>query len=250
MPWASGGAGALPGVGGAAHGSRVYISGQADKAASAREAAAKTIESLLATLKFVGCDARDVRQAKSFLTPMSAADDVREEFNKVFRGADLPVVFVEWKSDSPIEIELVADAPRAAADAPAIEYLTPPGKTTSPLFARVVRVNRGDTIYIGDLSAKQPGNGEAQVLSIFEQLQEILKDSGSDLRHLAKATYYVSDDDASKKLNELRPKFYDPQRPPAASKAMVPAVGLADRSITIDMIAIPTTQPTTPAPKP
>jgi hypothetical protein len=58
-----------------------------------------------------------------------------------------------------------------------------------------------------------------------------------------KATYYVSDDDASKQLNVIRPKFYDPQRPPAASKAIVPAVGVSERSITIDMIAVPATQP-------
>lgn len=230
-------------VGGAGHGSRVYISGQAEKGASAREAAAKTIESLLATLKFLNCDARDVRHARCFLTPIDAADEVREEFRKVFRGAELPIAFVEWKSNLPIEIELVVAGPPARADAPAVEYLTPTGKTASPLFARVVRVNRGDSIFIGDLYAQQTGHGEGQVVSIFKQLQQILTESGSDIRHLVKATYYVSDDDASKKLNDLRPKYYDPNRPPAASKAMVPAVGVADRSISIDMIAVPT-QPT------
>ena len=40
------------------------------------------------------------------------------------------------------------------------------------------------------------------------------------------------------KLNELRPKFYDPKRPPAASKAFVPGVGLAGPSLMIDMIAV------------
>lgn len=71
------------------------------------------------------------------------------------------------------------------------------------------------------------------------KLPDILKASGSDMRHLAKATYYVSDNDASAKLNELRPKFYDPQRPPAASKAQVFGVGVADKSLTLDMIAVP-----------
>jgi hypothetical protein len=64
------------------------------------------------------------------------------------------------------------------------------------------------------------------------------------MRHLVKATYYVSDEDASKQLNALRSKYYDPRRPPAASKAMVPGIGVAQRSISIDMIAIPSTQPT------
>jgi type I restriction-modification system DNA methylase subunit len=49
----------------------------------------------------------------------------------------------------------------------------------------------------------------------------------------------IIDNDASAKLNELRPKFYDPQRPPAASKAQVFGVGVANRSLTLDMIAVP-----------
>jgi hypothetical protein len=55
---------------------------------------------------------------------------------------------------------------------------------------------------------------------------------------LAKATYYVSNSEASGKLNELRPKFYNPQRPPAASKALVKSVGRNEMSVTLDMIAV------------
>ena len=66
----------------------------------------------------------------------------------------------------------------------------------------------------------------------------MLEKTGSDFRHLAKATYYVADDEASRKLGELRPKFYDPRRPPAASKAVVPGVGLAGKTVTLDMIAV------------
>ena len=226
---------------------RIYISGQAELIAkSPAEATAKTIEGLQETLAFVGCKPADVAQAKCFITPMSAMPTVIREFEKAMPGLADRIVFVEWKSNVPVEIEMVAVAPTPApapADAPAVEYLTPPGKTASPLFARVVRVNRGAAIYTGDLFAAEPGSGEAQVTSIFEQLQDILKQSGSDLRHLVKATYYVSDDDASKQLNAIRPKFYDPHRPPAASKAMVPAVGVAGRSITIDMIATPVPEP-------
>jgi enamine deaminase RidA (YjgF/YER057c/UK114 family) len=173
---------------------------------------------------------------------MSAAPDVMDEFAKVFGKQRLPLVFVEWMSDLPIEIELIAAAPLAGGDVPAIQYLTPEGMKGSPLFARVVRINRGDVLYTPGLYAEKPGTGEEQVRSIYDQLQRILKDSGGDLKHLAKATYYVSDDDASKQLNVLRPNYYDPQRPPAASKAMVPGVGMKDRSIEIDMIGIGTPQ--------
>ena len=37
----------------------------------------------------------------------------------------------------------------------------------------------------------------------FASLKQILQQAGSDLRHLAKATYYVSDDVADRKLNEI-----------------------------------------------
>ena len=115
----------------------------------------------------------------------------------------------------------------------------PPGMTASPVFCRVVRVNDPRTIFVSGLYSREAGDGAAQVNDVIAQLQDILKASGSDLRHLAKATYYVSDNDASAKLNELRPKFYDPQRPPAASKAQVFGVGMSNRSLTLDMIAVP-----------
>jgi hypothetical protein len=54
-----------------------------------------------------------------------------------------------------------------------------------------------------------------------------------------KATYYISTDEASAKLNQLRPRFYDPQRPPGASKAPVAGTGRAGKTITLDMIAVP-----------
>jgi enamine deaminase RidA (YjgF/YER057c/UK114 family) len=120
----------------------------------------------------------------------------------------------------------------------------------SPVFARVVRVNRGDLVYTEGLYPEKPGTGEEQVLSVFDQLQQILKETGGHMKHLAKATYYVSDEDASKQLNAIRPRFYDPQRPPAASKAVVNDVGMKDRSITIDMIGVVDRSPTTNTIKP
>jgi enamine deaminase RidA (YjgF/YER057c/UK114 family) len=68
----------------------------------------------------------------------------------------------------------------------------------------------------------------------------VLKGTGSDWKHLVKATYYCSNNETSAKLNELRPKYYDPSRPPSASKALVNGVGRAARGLTIDMIVVPT----------
>jgi len=58
------------------------------------------------------------------------------------------------------------------------------------------------------------------------------------MRHLAKATYYVADHDAARWVDRVRPRVFDPDRPPAASKVMVHAVGMVGRTMTVDMIAV------------
>jgi enamine deaminase RidA (YjgF/YER057c/UK114 family) len=69
-------------------------------------------------------------------------------------------------------------------------------------------------------------------------LQQVLAAAGSDMSHLAKATYYVSEDNAAHALDKVRPEFLDPSRPPAASKVMVHGVGQPGRTVTMDMIAV------------
>lgn len=220
--------------------SRVYISGQAEKGSSPREAARNTLASLKKTLEWLGCTTADVVQCKSFLSPINAANDVKQEFELFFGRSQVPpLVFVEWESSLPIEIELIANAlPSRDRNPPAIEYLTPTGLSASPVFCRVTRLNAPETIYVSGLYAAKAGSAEEEVESCFTQLKEVLDRSGSNLKHLAKATYYVSSEEASKQLNVLRPKFYDPKRPPAASKATVPGVGMKDRTFTMDMIAV------------
>jgi len=73
---------------------------------------------------------------------------------------------------------------------------------------------------------------------MFDSLRHVLEPWRSDFQHLIKATYFVSLPEVSAKLNELRPRYYDPRRPPSASKAMVPGIGLPGASISMDMIAV------------
>jgi enamine deaminase RidA (YjgF/YER057c/UK114 family) len=111
--------------------------------------------------------------------------------------------------------------------------------TTSPVYSRVARTFSPETIYISGLYGMSENNAEAEITGIFDSLARLSDATGSDLKHLAKATYYCATDASSTKLNELRPRYYDPKRPPAASKAMVTGAGLSGRSLTIDMIAVP-----------
>src|SRR5438477_11658647 len=119
----------------------------------------------------------------------------------------------DWKSSEqkPIEIELIAHAGRSYFSAPdVVDYLTTPGMTSSPLFSRIARVHYGPSIYLSGLYADKVTRAKDEAESVFAALKPILEKAGSDLKHLVKATYYVSTEEASKALNEVRPKFYDP----------------------------------------
>lgn len=218
-------------------GDAVYVSGQA-AAGELAAATAETLNGLLKTITALKLDKRHIVQIKTFMKPMTEVDVVDREIAKFFDDdAVPPVSHVEWISGSrPIEIELVAWAP-SQKSADTVSYFTPEWMKSSPVFSRVARIHGNDRVYVSGLEATSPGDGQHEVRSVFQSLQTALSAAGSDIRHLAKATYYVSDADSSSQLNALRPTIYDPARPPAASKAMVADVGSAERTISIDMIA-------------
>jgi enamine deaminase RidA (YjgF/YER057c/UK114 family) len=218
-------------------GAKVYVSGQAEKG-TLLEATRKTMESLSKTLVHLGLNDANIIQLKAFLTPMASVGEVQAELIRYFGDqAAPPMVFVEWNSTTPIEIELIAAGGRPKAQ-PAIEFITPPEMKPSPVYCRVTRVNRERLVYTSGLYGASSQNGKAEVTEIFDQLKSLLPAVGSDMTHLVKATYYVSTSEASNELNAQRPKYYDPERPPAASKALVPGVGMERKSITLDLIAV------------
>ena len=225
-------------------GPRVYISGQAEKGnGSLADATRQTMAGLVKTLEHLGLARRDVVQLKAFLAPMSDSSVAVKEMIAAFPGeTPPPIVLVEWESSLPIEIELIAasPAPKETQKAEPLEFITPPWMKASPVFCRVVRVNHPTTIYISDRYGEtdKPDSAE-EVRDLYGSLRRIAEDSGTDLQHLAKATYYASTDEVSNQLNTVRPEFYDPARPPSASKAKVRGTGRAGRTITLDMIAVP-----------
>ena len=129
---------------------------------------------------------------KVFLRPASSADDVLRELKKYFPGQMTPpVVFVEWLAPPPIEIELIAQLPLTDEGAPGVQYYNPPEVRPMQVFSRVALVRTDRQIYVSSLFSRTAGRGQKQALDVFDQLQAILKQTGSDLRHMAKATYYV-----------------------------------------------------------
>src|ERR1043166_3565764 len=222
-------------------GTTFYVSGMADTNALP-VATVKTLEKLVATIGNLGLKKSDIVQLKAFLQPISDVAVVRKQIVEFFGDNAPPISFVEWISPAPnppIEIELIATGGgdfRKESDA--VSFLTPPGTTSTKVFSRVARVNHGKLIYVSGLYGLKAQDAAGQVREIFGSLGEILKQGRGDFENLVKATYYVSDNAASDKLNDIRLEFFDPQRPPAASKAKVKGVGPAGKTVTFDMIAV------------
>ncbi|MCP5553267.1 MAG: RidA family protein [Akkermansiaceae bacterium] len=220
-----------------APGPRLFVSGQAEKGDGTLAGATRaTLQSLEKSLLHAGSNKERVVQVKAFFSPMGEAATVRNEVARFFGDQTPPLVLTEWGSPL-IEIEVVASAPEAPAESPILEFLTPPGMTTPTVYCRMARVNRGGLLFLGGIYGEGI-NPETEVRFVLEQLKTRSEMSGSDLEHLIKATYYVSSDGTSKALNLLRPEYYDPLRPPAASKSSVTGVGLPGQAIVLDMIAV------------
>jgi len=220
-------------------GGATYLSGQPDDGSLTESAAVRSMSKLMKTLGHLKLSPKQVVQVKIFLRPVTSAEAVLAEVQKFFpEQAMPPVVFVEWLASVPIEIEMIAQLPPSDKSDEPLQFYTPPEYRPSNTFSRVALVRTDRQIYISGQYARKPSRGEPQAKYVFEQLQEILSQTGSDMRHLAKATYYVSDDDAARWVDRTRPTVFDPDRPPAASKLMVHAVGMEQRTMTIDMIAV------------
>ncbi len=216
-----------------------YLSGQPEEGSLTELAATRSMANLMKTLDHLKLAPQHVVQIKVFLRPITSADEVLRELRQFFPGRPTPpVVFVEWLAAVPIEIEMIAQLPPAGKAAGNVEYYNPPEVRPSNIFSKVALVHTERQIYISGQYARVPSRGEPQAKYVFGQLQEILAKTGSDMRHLVKATYYVCDHDAARWVDRTRPALFDPDRPPAASKLMVHAMGMEGRTMTVDMIAV------------
>jgi enamine deaminase RidA (YjgF/YER057c/UK114 family) len=222
-------------------GGKFYISGQA-KNGNLVEATRGTLESLEETLRFLNLNKSHVVQLKAFMQPIFDKEIVATEIAKFFEGELAPpVIYVQWNSptNTPIEIEMIASEGKpATTTGESVVFSTPPKLTVSKVFSRVAHVQDGKCIYFSGLYGRQSTSGANEVEELFDALKALAVETGTDMEHLVKATYYVSGNEASGKLNEIRPKYYNPERPPAASKAMVKGVGMPGKTIAIDMIAV------------
>lgn len=216
-----------------------YISGQADKG-DLEQATQGTLRQLDASLKHLGIDKHDVVQLKAYMNNTADIGVVEKQLAAYFTPQAIPpVVYVEWVSkEYEIEIELIAATPKSTEKKEsAISFLDLPGMVHSPVYSKATQINYGKRIYFSGLYGVTPNNSDAQTAEIFSSLKNMLQATGCDFAHLAKATYFHTDAPASVALNTIRPKYYDPYKAPAATKAMLKAMP-EGKSICIDMIGV------------
>jgi enamine deaminase RidA (YjgF/YER057c/UK114 family) len=223
-------------------GTAVYISGMAGKGSMAT-ATRSALDQLAGVVKGLGLSRDDVVHVKTFLKPMSDVEAATREIVSFFGDqAPPPITNFGWTMDDTIEIELVVAGKGLVvpSDGPGgVQYYDPPGTKASPLYARGAIVRGGLRIYTGSVVSRTAGDGLAEVRGLYRELESLLQEAGSDLKHMVKATYFVSNDGASRALNQVRGELYDPRRPPAASKAGVEHIGFEGRASVVDMIAVP-----------
>lgn len=228
----------------------VYISGQAESGSDLVDATKKTLAGLKRTIDWLGLTLDDVVEIRSFLTPVDGDQEpLVAAFRDLFADRDVPAAtFVEWTlGKNSIEIEMVLCSPKVPPEGESIEYLTPPGMTASPVFCRVTRCRRPALAYVGGVVGK-PLDMRGELMTLFESLRTVLTEAGSDFLHLAKATYFVENQELIAPFGKIRPMYYDPKRPPAASLAPVREIAWDENvkmrigrpGMTIDMIAVAT----------
>lgn len=236
----------LPARNGIAHvavlpkGRALYISGMAEQDTQDQaEASTGTMEQLHGVLALNKIGPEHVVHLKAYMKPQSEVPIAEKAMAAFYPDAAAPpMTFVDWLNGIPTEIELIAWIPDASVSDDPVLHLWPSDAVPSPVYCRYAVISSASRIYTKGFTANGAMDPAAQVHDIFAQLKAAIEPLGSDFRHMVKATYYVTAEDTSTALNEIRPEYYDPQRPPAASKATVAGSGFADRGLVLDMIAV------------
>ena len=193
-------------------GGKLFISGQAVEGADLASSVRLTMVDLFRTLAHAGLSPKDVVQVRAFIQPFAGHIDAARTIASAFDGAPVPpLVLVEWQHRSYAEIELIAAAGSAspATDAK-VSFTFLPWMKPSPVYSHATLVTAGTPlIFIGSINGRSGEPPRTQLMSIFEQLGSVLFEAGSSYRHLAKATYFLADQESPPLLAEIRRVYFD-----------------------------------------
>ena len=227
------------------NGEKIYLSGWIDRGKGELDTVVDaTLAFQVKLLERLGGSLENVVRIRAFLNMREQREAVRDSVTRLFADQDAvpPVVYAPWGRPGAPEIEFIVAGRPQPPNPPTsrvVEYFNTPDRPASPVFSRATRIHSDKLIFVSGMVARRDGDAESQIRDIFEQLSATLKLAGSDLRHMAKATYYQGNRDAAKALSQVRREIYDPKRAPAASGFVAQHIGYENRAANIDMLAIP-----------
>ena len=223
-------------------GSRIFLSGQAERGADVASSVALTMASLLRSAAELGSAPSGVAQIRVFLQPFSGRQDALDQLVPLFpAGKCPPIIVTEWTLPLPVEIEMIVARDRSATklESP-LTFPVLAGKPRSPRFSHAAIVEAGvPLLFLGDIDAGPNVPPTEEWPAIFARLGPLLGRAGSSFRLLVKATYLLEEGSPRNSLNDTRAVYYDPLRPPAASAVGVRSVGIPGRASALEMIAVP-----------
>ncbi|MGH8020864.1 MAG: hypothetical protein ACREIA_21785 [Opitutaceae bacterium] len=222
-------------------GRKIFIAGRAEKGADMAEGAGKSLSSLIATLRHLELEPVHAAQVKAYFNPGLGGWVMLEEQVRLAFGDHSPAFSaVEWKSETPAEIEMLAYASEARTPGDPLVFLMPAGPARSARYSRMVDVAAGQSlIFTAGLHGARGDSPFRQMETIFGRLGGILAETGGSFRHLVKATYYQTDPESLRANKAYQDTYYDRRRPPAMSGAIAAGTGREGVTASFDWIGVP-----------
>jgi len=217
----------------------LFASGRVGKGDSLKIAIAESMKFHKEDLAPLKINLADAIQVKAFIPDVTKWEEAEKLIESSFgEGGAPPIIFVQWSRENSVEIELVLATPEHIENEEGVSFFIAEGAKASPVYSRNGRLHGDHIIFFGGMTGKASTLPEMQVKSLFQGLKKKVAIVGSDMRHLVKATYFVSDNDVDKEVTPQRKVFYDPKRPPAASKISCASIGYENFGLLVDMIAV------------
>lgn len=221
-------------------GSKIFVSGQAEKAPDVVTSVHLTMNGLMKSLTYLGLKPENCVQLKAFVKPGLDKELINHEIISFFEGTPPPVVLIDWIGDYNAEIEMVVSDPKNVENTESVFYGYFPWLHKSPRYSSYVCVKAGaPLIFISQIESDPTVSSGEQLTRVFEGLGTVLFKSASSYRSLVKATYYLGDLKLRSALSDIRGVYYDPIRAPSASAIGVKSFELPGITFGVDVVAVP-----------
>ena len=126
-----------------------------------------------------------------------------------------------------------------------VRWINPPTLAQPPGYTQVVEAQGGRTLYISGQVALDaegnlvgPGDVQAQMRQVFENLKAALAAAGADFSHVVKLTYFVADFSQLEGLRDIRDDYVNTDHPPASTAVQVVRLFREDLLIEVEAVAV------------